>query len=90
MAGVIRGQSPLILTIEDAPQLCCGVIHFRIANSSKKFGKIGVYAANKVRKFMRKRRNKSGYGYKEYPDDYLYKRLGLYRNYRLSWAKALR
>jgi len=28
MAGVIRGQSPLILAVEDAPQLCCGVIHF--------------------------------------------------------------
>ena len=25
--GVIRGQSPLILAVEDAPQLCCGVIH---------------------------------------------------------------
>jgi len=28
MAGVIRGRSPLILAVEDAPQLCCGVIHF--------------------------------------------------------------
>ncbi len=27
MAGVIRGRSPLILVFEDAPQLCCGVVH---------------------------------------------------------------
>lgn len=66
------------------------VNYFRIANSSKKFGKIRLYAAKKVRKFMRKRRNKAGYGYKKYSDDYLYNKLGLYRDYRLRWAKALR
>ena len=66
------------------------VNYFKIANSSKKFGKIRLYTANKVRKFMRRRRGKSGYGYKRYSDDYLYKRLGLYRNYRVSWVKALR
>jgi len=66
------------------------VNYFKIANSSKKFGKIRLYAAKKVRKFMRRRRGKSGYGYKEYPDNYLYNRLGLYRDYRLSWTKALR
>ena len=66
------------------------VNYFKIANSSKKFGKVRLYAAKKVRKFMRRRRNKSGYGYKEYPDNYLYNRLGLYRNYRLSWTKASR
>jgi len=66
------------------------VNYFRIANSSKKFGKIRLYAAKKVRKFMRKRRNKSGYGYKKYPDSYLYNKLGMYRDYRLRWAKALR
>ena len=66
------------------------VNYFKIANSSKKFGKIRLYVANRVRKFMRRRRNKSGYGYKKYSDDYLYGRLGLYRNYRLSWTKVLR
>jgi len=66
------------------------VNYFKIANSSKKFGKIRLYTAKKVRKFMRRRRHKSGYGYKKYPDDYLYKKLGLYRDYRLSWTKALR
>lgn len=66
------------------------VNYFRIGNSSRKFGKIRLYAANKVRKFMRRREKKSGYGYKEYPDIYLYERIGLYRDYRLSWMNALR
>jgi len=72
------------------PVLRGWVNYFKIANSSKKFGKIRLYAAKKVRKFMRRRRGKSGYGYKEYPNDYLYNRLGLYRDYRLSWTKASR
>ena len=72
------------------PVLRGWVNYFKIANSSKKFGKIRLYAARKVRKFMRRRRGKSGYGYKKYPDDYLYNRLGLYRDYRLSWTKASR
>ena len=66
------------------------VNYFRIANSSKKFGKIRLYAANKVRKFMMRRGNRSGYGYKKYPEKYLYSKLGLYRDYRLGWMKALR
>ncbi|MFH1562749.1 MAG: group II intron maturase-specific domain-containing protein [Nitrospirota bacterium] len=66
------------------------VWYYRIGNSAKEFGKIKWYIANKVRKFMRRRRKKSGYGYKEYPEDYLYNKLGLYRDYSLIWAKALR
>jgi len=66
------------------------VNYFRIGNSAKKFGKIRLYVADRVRKFMRRRRGKSGYGYKEYPEKYLYRDLGLYRDYRLSWTKALR
>ncbi len=66
------------------------VNYFKIANSSKKFGKIRLYAAKKARKFMRRRRGKSGYGYKKYLDEHLYKKLGLYRDYRLSWTKASR
>lgn len=66
------------------------VNYFRVGNSSKQFDKIGLYTADKVRKFMMRRRNKSGYGFKKYPDGYLYNKLGLYRDYRLSWTKALR
>jgi group II intron reverse transcriptase/maturase len=70
------------------PVLSGWVNYFRIANSSKKFGKIKLYAAHRVRKFMRKRRMRSGYGYKLYTDAYLYERLGLYNDYHVSWTKA--
>ena len=73
---------------ELTPVLRGWVNYFRIANSSKKFGKINRYAAQRIRKFMRRRRTKSGYGYKLYPDTYLYGRLGLYNDYRFSQAKT--
>ena len=76
------------LVNELTPVLRGWVNYFRTANSSKKFVKIKFYTAQRVRKFMRRRRMRSGYGYKPYPDTYLYEKLGLYNDYRLSWAKA--
>lgn len=73
---------------ELTPVLRGWVNYFRIANSGKKFCKIKFYTAQRIRKFMRRRRTRSGYGYKPYPDTYLYERLGLYNDYRVSWAKA--
>ena len=66
------------------------VNYYRIGNASSKFGKIKWYVESRIRKFMRKRRNESGYGHREYSDKYLYEKLGLYRDYRIRWAKALR
>ncbi|MBL7131429.1 MAG: group II intron reverse transcriptase/maturase [Candidatus Omnitrophica bacterium] len=76
------------LVKELTPVLRGWVNYFRIANSSRKFGKIRFYTAQRIRKFMRRRREKSGYGYKQYPDIYLYQKMGLYNDYRVSWAKA--
>ncbi len=64
------------------------VNYFRAGNSTKKFGKIKYYILQRIRKFMRRRRGKAGYGYKEYPMTYLYQELGLYNDYRVSWMKA--
>jgi group II intron reverse transcriptase/maturase len=70
------------------PVLRGWVNYFRIANSSRKFTKVRFYVAQRIRKFMRRQRHKVGYGYKQYPDNYLYQRLGLYNDYRVSWAKT--
>jgi len=73
---------------ELTPVLRGWVNYFRIANSSKKFGKVKFYVAQRIRKFMRRHRQKAGYGYKQYPDTFLYQKLGLYNNYRVPWAKT--
>ena len=76
------------LVKELTPVLRGWVNYFRIANSSKKFGKVKFYVAQRIRKFMRRRRQKAGYGYKQYPDTYLYPKLRLYDDYRVCWAKT--
>lgn len=70
------------------PVLRGWVNYFKIANSSRKFGKVKQYVAQRIRKFMRRQRQEVGYGYKQYPDAYLYQKLGLYNDYRVSWAKT--
>lgn len=70
------------------PVLRGWVNYFRIANSSTDFGKVKRYTAQRIRKFMRRHGHQKGYGYKQYPDSYLYQKLGLYNDYRVSWAKA--
>jgi group II intron reverse transcriptase/maturase len=73
---------------ELTPVLRGWVNYFSMANSAGKFGKVKFYAAQRVRKFMRRRRQRAGYGYREYPVSYLYQRIGLYNDYRVKWAKA--
>lgn len=73
---------------ELTPILRGWVNYFRAANSSEVFGKVRYYTAQRMRKFICRRGQRSGYGYKSYPDKYLYGILGLYNDYRVLWAKA--
>lgn len=63
------------------------VNYFRMGNSRKSFDEIRWYAENRIRKFMRYRRNKSGYGYGEYPSKFIYGKLGLYNDYQLCFER---
>jgi group II intron reverse transcriptase/maturase len=52
--------------------------YFIEGNSSKWFGQLRHHLENKIRRFIQKRRLKEGFGFNIYPDQYLYKKLGLY------------
>lgn len=52
--------------------------YFIVGNSSIWFGKLRYYVEHKVRRFIQKRSLKDGFGFRKYPDLYLYKELGLY------------
>jgi RNA-directed DNA polymerase len=52
--------------------------YFIEGNSSKWFGQLRHYLENKIRRFIQKRRLRQGFGFNIYPDQYLYKKLGLY------------
>lgn len=64
------------------------VNYFRVGNSSKAFTKLRSYTAMRIRKFLRRRRNRMGFGWKVYPNALLFQQMGLYNDYRVVWAKA--
>lgn len=64
------------------------VNYFKIGNSSTQFKRVRYYIEQRLRKFLMRRRHKVGFGYKEYIPDFLYRKLGLYANYYVSWTKA--
>ena len=53
--------------------------YFYYGNSSKQLTHIRNYLENRVRKHLMRRKRKSGWGFKRYPYEYLYKELGLYK-----------
>jgi hypothetical protein len=61
------------------------VNYFRRGHSSRWFTKVKYYTNRKVRRFIREKTHKAGYGWKTMTDEYLYKYLGLYNDYRISW-----
>ena len=64
------------------------VNYFRIGHVSKWFSKVRDYVNKKVRRFIRGKRHKRGFGWKAITREYLYKDLGLYNDYRVSWRRA--
>jgi len=70
------------------PKLRGWVNYHRVANASEKFLKIRHYAEIRVRKFIRRRGKKRGFGYKDITQNYLYNQLGLFNDYHVKWMKA--
>lgn len=64
------------------------VNYFRTGNSSKAFTKLRSYTAMRIRKFMRRRRNQMGFGWKIYSGSLLFHKMGLYNDYRVVWTKG--
>ena len=64
------------------------VNYFRIGHASLWFKKLQQYVEKKVRKVIMRKRHKSGYGWKGIKKEYLYRDLGLYNDYRVSWRRA--
>lgn len=75
--------------IEQLNRLLKGwVNYFRIGHASKWFSKVKDYVQQKVRRNMRRKRHSKGFGWKAIKKEYLYKDLGLYNDYRISWRRA--
>lgn len=59
------------------------VNYFRIGHSSKVFNKIRCFVTNRLRKYMRRRQKRHGYGWKEIPSSFFQKTLGLFHDYQI-------
>jgi len=53
--------------------------YYKHTNAREAFKKMQLYANQRIRKYLRYRTQKSGFGYLEYPDKRLYDQFGLYR-----------
>jgi group II intron reverse transcriptase/maturase len=84
----ITRNSPVKVTkvIENLnPVLRGWVNYFRIGNSGMVFNKIQYYTEMKVRRFIRRRQLKKGYGFKRMNEDFLHKILGLYSDWSIVY-----
>jgi RNA-directed DNA polymerase len=85
---VLSANIPVSVTeqIRRANRLLRGwVNYFRVGNSGAALMNIRRYVEMRLRRVLQRRRHRSGYGWKCYDYVYLYRRLGLYDDYRVRW-----
>lgn len=59
------------------------VNYFRVGNSSTAFGGIRQYTAKKVRRYLRRKQHRHGFGWKQLTDEVVYGHWKLFRDYKL-------
>ena len=59
--------------------------YFRLGNSGKTLKALNQYVNKRVRRVIRRRKGKSGYGWHKISSEDLYGRLGLFYNYKVQW-----
>jgi RNA-directed DNA polymerase len=69
------------------PVLRGWVNYFRIGHSSRCFGYVKDWVEKKVRRHLMRARNRKGFGWVRRSRDWLYKNLGLYRDYEVRYCR---
>jgi RNA-directed DNA polymerase len=77
------------LCVQDAvklvnPVLCGWTNYFRAGHSSNTMNSVGWFAERRVRRFAARQRGRRGFGWKRWSKDVIYRRWGLYNNYRVD------
>jgi RNA-directed DNA polymerase len=67
------------------PVLRGWVNYFRVGNSSRCFSMIKAWVEKKVRRHLMRARNRRGYGWKRWSQDWLYGPLGLFHDYQVRY-----
>jgi RNA-directed DNA polymerase len=61
------------------------VNYFRVGNSNRTFCKVRDFIEKKVRRFVMKRKGWKGFGWKRWSREEIYKKWGLYQDYRIRY-----
>ena len=77
---------PIVIS-EINPVLRGWVNYFRIGHSSETFSYVRWYVEKKVRRFIRKKQNRPGYGYKRWSKEVPYRDWGLYNDYQIRYYR---
>jgi group II intron reverse transcriptase/maturase len=77
----VKAELGVVVKERMNPILRGWVNYFRIGNSSKVFWKIQHFAEARLRRFMRRRQGRYGYGWKDITSELLYGKLGLFYDY---------
>jgi RNA-directed DNA polymerase len=70
------------------PLLRGWVNYFRVGNAARCFQFVRAYVEQKVRRHMMRARGRRGYGWKRWTSEWIHTTLGLFRDYRVAWARA--
>ena len=62
------------------------VNYFRVGNSAKCFSYLKNWVERKVRRHLQRARQKTGFGWKRWSRDFIYKQLKLYSDYRIRYC----
>ena len=60
--------------------------YFRIGNSSRSFKTLRNFVEQRIRKALQCRKGRDGYNYSKYDPDFIYSKLGLFRDYAVRYA----
>ena len=64
------------------------VNYFRIGNASECFTFVKDWVEKKVRRHMMRARGLGGFGWNRWSRAWIYRTLGLFNDYRVSWRRA--
>ena len=63
------------------------VNYFRIGHASKVFSYVRWYVEKRVRRFVRKKQKRPGYGFKVWSTEVIYRDWGLYSDYQIRYYR---
>lgn len=66
------------------------VNYFAIGHSSRCFAFIRLYVEKKIRRHLARSRQRQGFGWKRWDQRWLYRKLGLFDNYRVAYQASLK